>query len=325
MAKSAIVNREAWLAERKQGIGGSDVASVFNTEFGCKLRLWRDKRNEEPDFPSEENDVMQIGTLLEDFFARKYAKQTRSIVVRRKRPAVHKQYPWMRVNVDRMIHLDINGQDKGKPGVLEIKSVGLGQFYKVKREGLPEAYLFQMQHAMEVIGTNWGAFAIGCRENGRLEHWRVEKDKVLAQVIVAEEAAFWKQVESGEMPARLDPADSRCQRCEYRRSCQGDALVELMPERNGEIERDNRLFPILNELIGRKELLKQAEQLVNESEEVLKTELADRQAVEVEDGQGNINKVYWRPQDNRRGDFKTLDRCASSPPTANREIQLCYR
>lgn len=298
---SAIVNREAWLAERKLGIGGSDVASVFNTEYGCRLRLWRDKRNETPDFPSEENDVMQIGNLLEDFFARKYGNVTRSNVVARKRPAVHKKYPWMRVNVDRMIHLDINGQDKGKPGVLEIKSVGRGQFYKIKREGLPEAYLLQEQHAMEVTGTNWGAFAIGCRDNGALEHFRVEKDTTLTEVIIAEEASFWKQVETGDMPARLDPSDSRCQRCEYRRSCQGDALLEAMPERNGEIERDERLFPILNELIGRKELLKQAEQLVEESEEVLKTELCDRQAVEVGD-----NKVYWRPQDNKRGDFKAL-------------------
>jgi predicted phage-related endonuclease len=185
--------------------------------------------------------------------------------------------------------------------VLEVKSVGRGQFYKVKREGLPEAYLLQMQHAMEVIGTDWGAFAIGCRDNGVLEQWRVEKDHTLAEVIVAEEAQFWKQVETGDMPARLDPADSRCQRCEYRRSCQGDALLEAMPERNGDVERDDRLFPILNELLGRKELLKQAEQLVDESEEVLKTELADRQAVVVGE-----NKVYWRPQDNKRGDFKAL-------------------
>jgi hypothetical protein len=50
------------------------------------------------------------------------------------------------------------------------------------------------------MGTTWGAFAIYCRDNGELTHWDVKKDYELAPVIVRESLAFWREVQTGEMP-----------------------------------------------------------------------------------------------------------------------------
>lgn len=295
-------DREQFLAERKQGVGGSDIASVFNVGYGCRLRLWRDKRDEVPDYPREENDAMVLGNLLEPFFADKYAHVTRRNVDIHNRPVVHPDYPELRVNIDRAVMPDENRMDEDThPGVLEIKSVGRGMFYKIKREGLPPDYIFQLQHGIECFGSTWGAFLVGCRDNGDIIYWDVPKDETLAARIVEEAREFWQDVQTGAMPARLEPDDRRCQKCEYRKSCQGNALIQIELREGGEIERDETLAPLVRELKERQALLTQAEELVEETKEELKTTLGDRQAVEA-DG----SNIYYRPQVAMRGDFKTL-------------------
>ncbi len=174
---TATVDREQFLAERRTGIGGSDVAAMFSIGYGCRLALWRDKRNQTPDFPDETTGPMELGKILEPYFADKYAEITgRSITA----PGVarHPDQPELLVHVDRLIYDAARGSE---PGVLEIKSVGRGAFYRYKREGIPEDYILQLQHGMLVTGLRWGAFAIGCRDFGvtresDLLRWDVERD-----------------------------------------------------------------------------------------------------------------------------------------------------
>jgi predicted phage-related endonuclease len=290
-------DRATFLAERKKGIGGSDVASLFNAGYGCRLRLWRDKRDEIPDYPRDQTDEMELGNVLEPFFAEKYKQKTGRNVVVLKDPVVHPQHSELRVNVDRMV-MDAK-HDEGEAGVLEIKSVGRAVFYKVKREGLPEDYILQLQHGMLVTESDWGAFAIGCRDNGELLDWDVAKDDMLQSLIIAEGKAFWYEVQEGLMPERLEPDDHRCQKCEYRRSCQGAALIQI--EHDQTMEQDETLRPILTEYLERKALVDEAEALLADSKEQLKSDLGERTQVEV-----GGHKVYFRPQVSMRGNFKNL-------------------
>lgn len=304
MSKAQTLNevkeeREVFLRERKKGVGGSDIASVFNQGFGCRLRLWRDKRDEIPDYPKEMNDAMLLGQALEPFFAEKYGREANRTVVIKERPVVHPEYQELRVNLDREVMPSENRKDHGESGPLEIKSVGRGMFYKIKREGLPPDYILQLQHAIECMGASWGAFAIGCRDNGDLLYWDEPKNEILAAEIVKEARAFWQQVLTGDMPARLEPDDPRCQKCEYRKSCQGNALIQI--EYDGEVEKDETLAPLVRELKERQALLAQATAMVEETKEELKFTLGDRQAVE-SDG----STIYFRPQTSMRGDFKEL-------------------
>ena len=297
-ALPATALRLDWLAERKKGIGGSDCAAVFGVGYGCPKRLYLDKRGEVPDFPREDNEAMRLGRVLEPFFAEQYERRTGRQVVIAPEPAVHARHPELRVNVDRMIMRDGDSE----AGVLEIKSVGRATYYKIKREGLPEDYILQLQHAIEVTGVDWGAFCVGNRDSGEILYWDVVKDQALARTIVDAEVAFWGDIVSGNMPGRLEPDDRRCQKCEYRVSCQGHALIQI-EERYGntDIERDDSLAALLGEYLERKGLSDQAESLVEETKEELMTRLGDRQAVETAG-----RKVYFRPQVSMRGDFKTL-------------------
>ena len=47
------IDRAQFLQDRKQGVGGSDIASLFNIGWGCKRRLFYDKTNTPEDFPRD--------------------------------------------------------------------------------------------------------------------------------------------------------------------------------------------------------------------------------------------------------------------------------
>lgn len=267
------ISREAFLAARKQGVGGSDVASVFSVGWGCRRRLWYDKRNVEPDFPRVATDAMELGTFLEAWFALKYEKETGRRVEVMGGPFVHPTVPELRVNIDRMIFK--SGERKG--GVLEIKSQGRGAFYKSKRLGLAEDYILQINHAMLVTGATWGAFAIGCRDSGELLHWDVIPDSEICAQILAEVPAFWATVENGPAPEALEPDDRRCQECCYRTSCQGNALSPAA--KTDEYVVDESLHGLVLEYLERRDLKKEAEALLDDTKSELQAKLGDRTMV----------------------------------------------
>lgn len=67
--------REQWLAERRTGIGGSDVAAILGlSPWATPLTVWLDKTGRSPQ--KEETLAMRIGTRLEDFVAELYCEET---------------------------------------------------------------------------------------------------------------------------------------------------------------------------------------------------------------------------------------------------------
>lgn len=290
--------RDAFLAERLTGIGGSDIASVFNLGYGCRKRLWLEKRSVPPDYPNEESGPMKLGKVLEPFIAAEYERITgRTVLIE---PCLrHQDHEYLLVHIDRTLYDESRG-GPDNPGVLEIKAVGRAAFYKYKREGLPEDYILQLQHGMLVSLRTWGAFSVMSRDSGELAHWDVERDEAICAEILAEGPAFWATVENGPMPDMLEPDDKRCQKCPYRKSCQGAALMAC--EDTGSIQRDESLLPLLEEFRERQALAKEAEELLDETKEEIKTALGVRTAVECGDA-----KIYFRPQTARRWDSKGLE------------------
>ena len=297
------VERDEFLERRKTGIGGSDVAAVFGIGWGCTKRLWLQKRSVTPDYPSEETGPMKLGTFLEPLAAREYVSRTgRAAVIEPMRR--HPVAEWAIVHTDRVLYDEARGGPEN-PGVLEIKCLGRAVFAKVKREpeqggGLPEDYILQLQHGMGVTGRTWGAFCVMSRDNGDILHWDVEFDPSIWRGIVDQGGSFWAQVENGPMPETLEPDDKRCQKCEYRKSCQGAALIQIS---GTDIDRDDALLPLLAEYDERKALFTEAEGLLDEVKEDLRTMMGDRGAVEC----AGDRRVYYRPQTSMRWDSKALD------------------
>lgn len=94
------LNRDAWLAQRRTGIGGSDVAAILGlSKYRSPLDVYKDKIGETPD--SEQSQAAYWGTKLEDIVAKEFQERTGLKVQR-----VNKQLSreeWMHANIDRAV------------------------------------------------------------------------------------------------------------------------------------------------------------------------------------------------------------------------------
>lgn len=263
--------------ERRTGIGGSDVHHLFNLEpWGCRRRLWYEKRGQGPDFPVVLNAAMKRGTRLEDVAVEEYqshtGRKTRRMSMRR-----HKTHPWLIVHADR----SVRAEGQSRPGVLEVKVPGYHEFQRVKEEGMRDSYILQLQHGCLVTGRPWGSFAVFHADSWSLLHWDSERDDSLCKEIVAVASDFWRQVENGPAPERLDPDDGRCHSCPFRTSCQGDALLAAAkPPANGsKYEPAPELDDLANEYLEVKRLASEADELFEAAKAKLGSAIGDRTSV----------------------------------------------
>lgn len=123
-------DRTAWLAERRTGIGGSDIAALLGlSPWKTPLQLWMDKtgRLEETVDP-ERDERFYWGNVLEDVVARRYAAD-RGVKVQRLNAMMH--HPECAIalaNIDRVVVVDgsvarwKDGAVKGATNVLECKT-----------------------------------------------------------------------------------------------------------------------------------------------------------------------------------------------------------
>ena len=94
------LNRDAWLAQRRTGIGGSDVAAILGlSKYKSPLDVYADKTGQTPD--GEQSQAAYWGTKLEDVVAKEFQERTGLKVQR-----VNKQLSreeWMHANIDRAV------------------------------------------------------------------------------------------------------------------------------------------------------------------------------------------------------------------------------
>lgn len=309
-------NRAEFLAERRTGIGSSDAASLMNVGYGCKRRLWYEKVGVPADYPFEGNNLTRLGQALEPLFRELYMEETKREVFQ---DGLHRHIdlPFLLAHPDGRIG---GKEDTRSHGVLEVKALGRAMFYRSKREGVSEDYILQVQWAMMVTGAIWGSFAIGSRDNGDLLYFDFDRNWDLSDTLEQEGIEFWKTVEIGRdelrnlhypeigmsnalalAPPRLSPDDARCHQCGWRDTCQGAALMEIAKKDDGSIAEANELFPLYAEYKQRSGMVKEAEDLLDETKEELKTAIGDRTAVSV-----NGRKILWRPQTAMRWDGEEL-------------------
>lgn len=283
---------DQFLAERRSGIGGSDVHHLFNLEpWGCTRLLWYQKRGAEPNTASKyDSRLLMRGTRLESLVADEYCEVTGRAVTEVESAIRHPDHPELMVHVDRSIQPCIptfaQGDDRQRaeswgPGILECKTAGREVFFRIKREGMPDAYVLQLQHALYVTGADWGSFALLWPDGWQLLWWDVEPEPQLQASIRDEALKFWALVENGPAPDRLDPEDGRCHRCVYSGQCQGAAMEELMRRAGTDTVCDATLAPLVREFLDTHALQKEAEGIHTGVTEELKAALGDRTLVEV--------------------------------------------
>ncbi len=269
--------RKEWLEERRKGLGGSDSPVVLGVSpFKTRLDLWMEKRGliEEP----EATPAMKRGTVLEPVVAKLYQEATGRKLRRKPRILQHKKYPFLIADIDRQI-LSIDG--KG-PGVLEIKCPGIRVFSQCKRKGLPEYYLVQLQHYLEVTGRAWGSFAVFSAERWELIWFDVERDDEFIEILIKEDAEFWEKVMQGIPPEKDQPDKIK-------------DLPRIGPAEIIRIETQD-WEEAVTRLKEAQELREEAEELEEEAKARIQA-LMEQHNAQVAEGAGA--RIYWKWQKGR--------------------------
>lgn len=175
--------REQWLAERRTGIGGSDVAPLMGlSPWTTPYELWLDKLGRLPQ--KEETPAMRMGTLLEPLILGMYVQETGIHATKPAEIIRSTQHPFALANLDglasdRVVEIKSARDDRdwGEPGTDEI----------------PTYYAAQVMHYMGVTGLPRADVAV-LIGGSDFRVYTVARDDDLIQAIFRVEQDFWRHV-----------------------------------------------------------------------------------------------------------------------------------
>lgn len=201
---------EQWLAERLNGITGSDILKAIGVE-NSPLSLWVAKTTGQD--PIEPTEAMEWGHRLEPIVAEAFEDRTGIEVVKANVLLAHPEFNWARATPDYLVE-DGTG--------LEIKCVGSYMAHEWENDNVPLRATAQCTWYMAVTGAPaWHVAAlIG---GNRLETRLVERnDDLIGQLFVLA-GEFWQRVLDREMPPVTSGED------------EAKALAALFPEHDEQL------------------------------------------------------------------------------------------
>lgn len=291
------VDRETFLANRKKGIGGSDVAAILGfSPYKSPYQLWLDKtgRSEK----SEQNESAHFGNLLEDVVAKEFSRRSGMKVQRVKQQLFLEDHHWALGNIDRaVINPEISGNVRFKDGALttdQLLECKTASEYMSKLFGeqdtdqIPDYYLTQCLWYLMITGCQVIHLAVLIGGN-KFRMYRIERDEDLIKSIFNQVKAFWFNHVLADVPP--DP------------TCFDDVLHRWSKHVVGkQIEANFKQIKLAEELITVQQTKKDAEA----REEAIKLELAtDMQDAEMMITQGKSICSY-KEQSSTRIDSKLL-------------------
>lgn len=146
LVETAGLSEAEWLAYRRKGIGGSDVAALLGVSPWRTARdLFYDKLNIVAVEDSEDNWVaLEMGHLLEPLVAKIFQHRTGYKVYQVKKMFQHPKYPWMLADVDYFVEVP-----DGTTAILEIKTTNYNakdHWWLDGEETVPVYYEYQGRH-----------------------------------------------------------------------------------------------------------------------------------------------------------------------------------
>src|SRR5882724_7353903 len=189
---SISLKQQTHKPDRANFVGGSDARIIMGKDEKALLRLWREKRGEEPPLDLSDVLVVQLGLVTEDLNRRWYELNTGRRVSDVQRHAIHRTMLWMAATLDGLV--------KETGAVFEAKFMLPWSF---SEEAAAEKHMAQLQHNMLVAGTKKSVLSI-INGGGKWIELSIEADPIYQTILIAAEKAFWRAVKTGEAPALFD-------------------------------------------------------------------------------------------------------------------------
>jgi putative phage-type endonuclease len=195
-----LVSRERWLAERRKGIGGSDVAAILGlSKWRTPLDVYLDKTGQ-LDAPAE-SEPMLWGKLLEPVILGEFARRHGVELERPDGVIRDPQHPWMLASLD--------GWAPELEAVVEAKTARTADGWGEDGTGeIPAYYQTQVAHYLAVTGARL-AFVPVLIGASDFRVYQVERDDGFIADLVEAERAFWHDhVVAGVPPDPINAADA---------------------------------------------------------------------------------------------------------------------
>lgn len=185
--------------ERKNGIGGSDVAAILGlNKYKTPLDVYNEKVH---GCEVEENEAMYFGNRLESVIVDEFAKRTQKFVFLTNSTFRHSKYPFLIAHVDGLIADD--------DSILECKNVGAYSISEWGEEGtdeIPLYYKCQVAHYCCVLEKPKAFIAVLFGGN-QFKIYEYKRDMELERLIISKCQEFWKCVENKTPPLPTNLSD----------------------------------------------------------------------------------------------------------------------
>lgn len=196
---SRKLSNDEWIADRRGGIGGSDVAALMgDSPFATNWDLFMDKTGLAKRDMSGNWFRLAYGHATEPITAELFARKFQAIIVNETGMFQHPQYPFMRANLDRLAILP-----NDELVILEIKSTNA--FGKTAWEKSPPIYYeWQGRHYLAVINgilrkaglpeirrVYYGALYGNTEEDVLFR--KVNLDEGIEAAMISAERIFWEE------------------------------------------------------------------------------------------------------------------------------------
>lgn len=207
-------NREAFLARRKTGIGGSDVGAICGLDpFRSALDVYLEKVGEVEAVVTPAMDSgIRLEPIIKDLYQESSGRRLKRARFRR-----HKEHQWMVGHPDALIAGKDPAWKPGKPGpktdgpgVFESKAMGTWSFKKVVEKGLFPSHQLQGQHYAKLCDLPFVTFGILDRARWQYVDVTIEADSNIQNQVIETCAAFWYNHVVPKIPPKVEaPAWTR--------------------------------------------------------------------------------------------------------------------
>lgn len=194
-------SREEWLAERRKGLGSSEVGAVLGVNKYCTpYEVWLSKTGQAP--PKAETLAMTLGHLLEGAVAELFSREAGVAIDDRTAGdfiVINDAEPFARASPDRL-----GKAADGTRVVVECKTTAM----RVDEDALPLPWYCQVQYLLFCTGLTRGAVAWLSQGRDFGYRW-FDADADFAAYMLGDLREFWsKCVLGGEAPPPVSPADA---------------------------------------------------------------------------------------------------------------------
>lgn len=190
-------DRNVWLAERRKGIGASEIPILLGLSgYSSPIELYLSKVYENA--AEEMSEAASWGLLLEDAIAEEFGRRLELRTEKFGYIVRHAEFRFLFATPDHVAH------DGAMKVPIQVKTTGVfndGEW----QDGAPMRVVAQVHQEMMCLGSNYG-YAV-CLIGGQKMVWqRIERNENLCTEIASAGSRFWQHVQDRE-PPQFDVTD----------------------------------------------------------------------------------------------------------------------